>query len=392
MGSESKTEPSQRSKRLGLSGIRQIFERAQKIPDIIRLEFGEPDFDTPENIKAAAIEAIRKGKTKYTSSSGIPELRSAVASKLKTENSISYDPSTEVVVTAGATSAIHLALVAVLDPGEEILVPDPGWATYSHSVNISGAKPVPYALKESSDYTFEREKAEELVTAKTKAILINSPSNPIGSVLSRKSLQDLSDFVQEHKLFVLSDEVYEKFLYQDVGENRHISIGSLPGMRERTVTINAFSKTYAMTGWRIGYAAAPEPILSAMIKINSAENSCVSTITQYAALEALTGSQDSVKRMISAFEERRNILVEGLNEFSGFKCARPKGAFYVFPNIQKTGYSSTELALKIVDEAHVAVVPGSAFGTEGEGYLRIAYANSVEKIKQALVRIGKILK
>ena len=301
LGSESKVEPSQRSKTLGLSGIRQIFERAQKIPDIIRLEFGEPDFDTPENIKAAAIEAIRKGKTKYTSSSGIPELRSAVASKLKAENSISYDPSTEVVVTTGATSAIHLALLAVLDPGEEILVPDPGWATYSHSVNISGANPVPYALKESSDYTFEREKAEKLVTAKTKAILINSPSNPIGSVLSRKSLQDLSDFVQEHKLFVLSDEVYEKFLYQDVGENRHISIGSLPGMRERTVTINAFSKTYAMTGWRIGYAAAPEPILSAMIKINSAENSCVYTITQYAEIESLTDYQHSVKRMITAF-------------------------------------------------------------------------------------------
>ena len=383
--------PSQRSKTLGLSGIRQIFEKAQKIPDIIRLEFGEPDFDTPENIKAAAIEAIRKGETRYASSSGIPELRKAIASKIKSENSISYDPLSEVIVTGGATPAIHLALLAVLDPGEEILVPDPGWASYIHSVSISGAVPIPYALKESSEYAFEGEKAEKLLTPKTKAILINTPSNPMGSVLSRKNLQELADFALENKLFVLSDEVYEKFLYQGEGENEHVSIGSLSEMRDRTVTINAFSKTYAMTGWRIGYAAAPEPIISAMNKINAAENSCVSTFTQYAAIEAFRGSQDSVSKMISAFKERRDILVAGLNEFSGFKCAKPKGAFYAFPNIRKTGYTSTELAMKIVEDAHVAVVPGSAFGNEGEGYLRIAYANSVENIKEALVRIGKIL-
>lgn len=385
-------EVSRRSKTLGLSGIREIYEKAQKIPNVIRLEFGEPDFDTPDNIKSAAIEAIKRGATKYSSSSGIPELRKVVADKLKVQNSISYDSSTEVIITAGATPAIHLALVAILDQGEEILVPDPGWASYAHSVMISGAKPVPYALKESSDYAFEREKAEKLISDKTKAILINTPSNPMGSVLSRKNLQELSDFALEHKLFVLSDEVYEKFVYQNGIEDQHVSIGSLSEMKEKTVTINALSKTYSMTGWRIGYAAAPEPIISAMTKINAAENSCVSTFTQYAAVEALTGSQDSVKRMISAFEERRNILVEGLNKFSGFNCPIPKGAFYAFPNIQKTGYSSKELALKIVDEAHVAVVPGSAFGKEGEGYLRIAYANSIENIKEALVRIGNILK
>jgi len=361
------------------------------MPDAIRLEFGEPDFDTPDNIKAAAIEAIKKGKTKYASSAGIIELRNAVAAKLKRENQIEYTPAKEIVVTAGATAGINLALLSTMDVGDEILVPDPGWATYVHAVNIVGAKPVPYKLYESSGYAIEKENLESLVTKKTKAILINTPSNPIGSILSRKNLQEISDFAVNHNLFVLSDEVYEKFLNQDGGANEHISIASLSGMKERVVTINAFSKTYAMTGWRIGYVGAAEPIAAAMSKINAATSSCVSTINQYAGLEALTGPQDSVTKMISAFVKRRDILVNGLNEFKGFKCALPKGAFYAFPNIKDTGYSSDQLAMKIIDEAHVAVVPGSAFGKQGEGYLRLAYANSVENIQEALTRMKKIL-
>ena len=391
MGTKFAVKPSARSDSLGLSGIRVIFEKVSKMPDAIRLEFGEPDFDTPENIKAAAIDAIRKGKTKYSSSAGIPQLRNAVAAKMKRENKIAYDPVTEIVVTAGATAGIHLALLATMDIGDEILVPDPGWSTYVHAVNIVGGKPVSYTLRESTGYAIEKENLAKLLTKKTKAILINTPSNPIGSLLSQKNLQEISDFAIEHNLFVLSDEVYEKFLYQDGGTNEYLSIGSLSGMRERVVTINAFSKTYSMTGWRIGYVGAPEPIAAAMTKINAAANSCVSTINQYAGLEALTGPQESVKKMISAFAKRREILVNGLNEFKGFKCATPKGAFYAFPNIKGTGFTSDKLAEKIVDEAHVAVVPGSAFGKQGEGYLRLAYANSLENIQEALARMKKIL-
>ena len=384
-------KPSDRSKTLGLSGIRVIFEKVSRMQDAIRLEFGEPDFDTPENIKLAAIRAIKNGKTKYSSSAGTTELREAVSAKFKRENKVEYVPSKEIVITAGATSGINLALLATLDVGDEILVPDPGWATYVHAVNIVGAKPVPYALRESSGYTIQKEDLEKLVTSKTKAILVNTPSNPIGSILSRKNLEEISNFATQHNLFVLSDEVYEKFLYRDGGQDEHVSIASLNGMRDRVVTINAFSKTYAMTGWRIGYVGASEPIASAMIKINAAANSCVSTINQFAGLEALNGSQDSVSRMISSFKDRRDVLVKGLNEFKGFKCPMPKGAFYAFPNIKGTGYTSEDLAMKIVDEAHVAVVPGTAFGKEGEGYLRLAYANSLENIREALTRMGKVL-
>jgi aminotransferase len=386
-------EPSQRSRKLGLSGIREIFEKAQKIPGVIRLEFGEPDFDTPDNIKSAAIRAINAGKTKYTSSAGLPELRSAISTKLGKENNVSYDHSKEVVVTAGATSAINLAFLSTVDVGDEILVPDPGWATYAHAVSLVGAIPVPYALRESTGYSFERDRAESLVTHKTKAILINTPCNPTGSILSRKSLSDIAEFAIENNLFVFSDEVYEKFLYDDAGSvrNEHVSIASLPEMKERTVTINAFSKTYAMTGWRLGYAAAPEQISTAMTKINAAQSSCVSTIAQFAALEALTGPQDSVSKMISAFAKRREVLVQGLNEFPGFVCPMPRGAFYAFPNVTGTGMNSHSLAMKIVEQAHVAVVPGSSFGSQGEGYLRLAYANSVENIYEALSRIRKVL-
>jgi len=384
--------PSQRSMKLGLSGIREIFEKAQKIPDVIRLEFGEPDFDTPENIREAAIKAITSGKTKYTSSAGLPELRNAISAKYARENGVSYDPTKEITVAAGATSAINLAFLSTVDVGDEVLVPNPGWATYSHAVNIVGATPKPYPLVEAEGYSFNKESVEKLLTPKTKAMLINTPSNPTGAILARSNLKEIADFAIERNLFVISDEVYEKFLYNDgSSRNEHVSIASLPEMKERTVTINAFSKTYAMTGWRLGYAAAPEPISTAMSKINAAESACVSTIAQYAALEALTGPQDSVATMISAFAKRREVLVKGLNDLPGFRCALPNGAFYAFPNISGTGMGSHALAMKIVEKGHVAVVPGSSFGSQGESYLRLAYANSLENIQAALERIRKVL-
>lgn len=384
--------PSQRSSKLGLSGIREIFEKAQKIPDVIRLEFGEPDFDTPENIKAAAVRAINAGKTKYTSSAGLIELRKAISYKLEKENDITYDPAKEIVITAGATAAINLAFLATVDVGAEILIPDPGWATYVHAVHVVGAVPVPYPLRETSEYSFERESVERLVSPRTKAILINTPSNPTGAILSRANLKEISEFAIERNLFVISDEVYEKFLYDDGGEPReHVSIASMPEMDDRTVTINAFSKTYAMTGWRMGYAAASEPIAAAMTKINAAENSCVSSISQYAAIEALTGPQDSVRSMIAAFGKRREGLVKRLNELPGFECPMPHGSFYAFPNVSGTGMSSYSLAMKILEHGHVAVVPGSSFGSQGENHLRLAYANSLENIQTALERIRRVL-
>ena len=391
MESEFSARPSARSETLGLSGIRVIFEKVAKMPDAIRLEFGEPDFDTPPNIKAAAIEAIKQGKTMYSSSAGIPELRNAVASKLKRDNNIEYEPLKEVIVTAGATAGINQALLATVDVGDEVLIPNPGWATYYHAVNVTGAKPIMYPLREQTRYAVEVEYLKKLLTPRTKALLINTPSNPMGSILSRRNIEEIAEFAMEHNIVILSDEVYEKFLYEDKSRNEHVSIASISGMKDRDVTINAFSKTYAMTGWRIGYVGAPEPIVAAMIKINAATSSCVSTVNQYAGLEALNGPQDSVSKMISAFSERRQVLVKGLGLFRGFECAMPSGAFYAFPSITGTGLSSEKLAMKILDEAHVAVVPGSAFGSQGEGYLRLAYANSVENIQEALERMKRVL-
>lgn len=385
--------PSERSQKLGLSGIREIFEKAQKIPDVIRLEFGEPDFDTPENIKAAAIRAINEGKTKYTSSAGLPELRRAISSKFARVNALQYDAAKEIVVTAGATNALNLAFLATTDPGDEVLVPDPGWATYSYSVQIVGAIPVPYALRENAGYQFERDAVEKLVSRKTKGILINTPSNPTGAILPRSNLKEVAEFAIEHNLSVYSDEVYEKFLYGTGKDsaNEHVSIASLPEMRDRTITINTFSKTYAMTGWRLGYIGAPERISSEISKINATQSSCVSSVAQYAALEALNGPQDSVARMISAFARRREVLANGLNKLPGFSCPMPSGAFYAFPNISGTGSSSYSLAMKVVENAHVAVVPGSSFGNQGEEHLRLAYANSLENIRAALERISRML-
>lgn len=368
-----------------------IFEKVAQMPDAIRLEFGEPDFDTPPNIKAAAIEAIKRGKTKYSSSAGIPELRNAVASKFKRDNNIEYEPMKEVLVTAGATAGINQALLATVDVGDEVLIPNPGWATYVHAVNVTGAKPVPYAMREQTGYAVEVENLKSLLTPKSKVLLINTPSNPMGSILTRRNLEEIAELAMERNLIVLSDEVYEKFLYEDNTGNEHVSIASMNGMKNRVVTINAFSKTYAMTGWRIGYVGAPESIVAAMSKINAATNSCVSTVNQYAGIEALNGPQESVAKMISAFSERRQLLVKGLREFRGFNCSMPNGAFYAFPSIIGTGYKSDKLAMKIVEEAHVAVVPGSAFGSHGEGYLRLAYANSIENIQEALVRMRKVL-
>jgi aminotransferase len=383
-------KPSVRSQSLGVSGIRKIFEKAQSMPDVIRLEFGEPDFQTPENIKEAARRAITNGRTKYTPGAGMPELRKAIADKLQSENNIHYEPN-EVVVAAGATSALNLSVLGSIDQGEEILIPNPGWATYAYAVGIVGGVPVEYKLDRKRDYAFDKDYVSSLVTDKTRAILINSPNNPTGSIFSEKDLHAVADLSLERGLTVISDEVYEKFRYDYAPSEVSPCIGALPDMKDRTIVVNSFSKTYAMTGWRVGYVASSASLADAMAKVNTAANSCVSQISQIAALEALTGPQDSVKEMLSVYKERRSIIVKRLNEINGFDCPLPKGAFYAFPNITGTRLNSFDLSMKILETAHVATVPGSSFGSEGEGYLRLSYANSKQNIEAALDRISKLL-
>jgi aspartate/methionine/tyrosine aminotransferase len=370
-----------------LSGIREIYEKAQSIPDVIRLEFGEPDFDTPAYIKQAAFEALSKGETKYTSSFGISELRQSVAEKMARENGVNCSGK-NVVITAGATSALSLSVLAALNPKDEILIPNPGWANYVPISRIGGATSIGYPLLEKDNFNVNVENVRKLVNTRSRMILINSPSNPTGAVIDEEDLKALGELAEKHDLLILSDEVYEKFVYD--GE-KHVSIASFPKFKDRTITVNSLSKTYAMTGWRIGYAVAPEELAEAMGRLNGSTNSCAASMTQYAAVAALRGPQDSVARMVEAFRRRRGVVVDGLREISELSCSPPKGAFYVFVNIGKTGMDSFSLSMKLLEQGHVATVPGSAFGSLGEGYIRIAYANSEENLKMALEKIKAVL-
>jgi len=379
---------SSKARALGLSGIREINELLQKIPDVIRLEYGEPDFDPPEYVKNAAIDAIIKGRAKYVSSAGLPELREAISEKLKKENNITYEPS-EVVVTNGANAAIHYSLETIVNEGEEVLIPDPGWANFEHAVKAVGAKPKFYPLYEENDFEPQIDDIEKLIGEKTKAIIINSPNNPTGAVYSRKVIENIANLALQHNLFVLSDEVYEKFIYgTDANRISHVSIASLnEEIKQKTITINSLSKSYAMTGWRIGYAGGPKEVIDGIAKFISAEESCVNAISQYAAIAALKGPQDFTKKMVQEFSERRKILINGFSKAKGIKYASPRGAFYLFVNVKELGIDSYSLAIKILKEAHVAVVHGSAFGKNGEGYLRLSYAASVKDLEEALRRL-----
>ena len=379
---------SERSRSMPVSGIRVIFEMAQKMKDVIRLEVGEPDFDTPRHIKEAAVKALKEGYTHYTSSAGLMELREAIAEKLKRENGISIDPESEVVVTVGASSAINLCLLTVVNPGEEVLIPDPGWPQYQGQIRLAGGVPVGYPTPEAMGFKPDFNALEKKVTEKTKAMIINSPNNPTGAVLAKDDLEKLANVAERHDLIVISDEVYEKFLY----EGSHVSFATLPGMEDRTLTVNGFSKTYAMTGWRLGYVAGREEFLSQIAKMNLHVNSCPPAMTQRAALAALQGSQKPVEEMFQEYKKRRDVIVKGLNEIKGVKCLNPGGAFYVFPNLSAYKRPSMELTKYLIEKARVATVPGVSFGEQGEGHLRLSYANSIENIVEALRRMSEALK
>jgi len=376
---------------LPFSGIRVMMEKATQMQkngeDVIHMEIGRPDFDTPEVIKQAAYKSLENGNVFYTSNYGTPELRQAIADKLKRDNNVDYKAE-EILVTIGVGEGTYAAVAAFTEPGDEILVPDPVWLNYIHVPNFFGAVPVSYALKEENDYQIDLEEIKSLITPKTKMLVINSPGNPTGVVQSRETLEKLAEIAKEHNLIVVSDEIYEKLVY---GEAKHISIASLPGMKERTITLNGFSKCYSMTGWRLGYAAAPVEFIKAMVRVHQYINTCASSFVQEAGITALEKAEPDVQKMVKEYQRRRDYTVSAVNAIDGLSCNTPGGAFYIFVNIKALGKSSAEVANYLLDHAKVATVPGSAFGPQGEGYIRLSYACSYERIVEAMGRIKKAI-
>jgi len=361
--------------------------KASKLPNAISLAFGEPDQATPSHIIKAAIQALRGGFTHYTAEKGYIHLREAIGRKLKQENGVEADPHFEILVTCGSGQAVDLALRATLNPGDEVLTPSPGFFAYQYCLRFIGAKVVRYPVLEDDEFKPRPDDIEGRVTSRTRMVILNSPSNPTGVVLDKETLRGIADIAADRDLMVLSDEIYEKLIYD--GE-RHYSIASFPGMANRTITINGFSKAYAMTGWRVGYAVARREIIDAMSKIQANTCVCAPAASQIAALAALTGPQECVESMLKEYRRRRDLLVDKLNEIEGFSCGTPRGAFYVFPNIMALGVSSHEAFELLAEKARVVTLPGSFFGEFGEGYLRISYANSYANISKALNRIEEL--
>ena len=374
---------------LGTETAFEVLARAKALErqgkEIIHLEIGEPDFDTPKNIKEAAVKALYAGYTHYVPAAGIPELREAIAEYISKTRKIPVDPE-EVVVTPGAKPIMFFAILACVDRGEEVLYPNPGFPIYESMINFVGAKPVPIPLLEENDFRLDHEYVKEKITKKTKMIILNSPENPTGGVLTKDDLKVIADCIANRDdVLVLSDEIYSRIIY----EGTHESIASLPGMKEKTIILDGFSKTYAMTGWRLGYGVMRKDIAEKITQLMVNSNSCTCAFVQMAGVEALKGPQNSVEKMVAEFRKRREVIVSGLNNIKGITCKKPKGAFYVFPNIKGIGKKSKEFSDYLLNEAGVAVLPGTSFGKYGEGYLRISFANSVENIKKALDRISK---
>lgn len=364
------------------SGIRKFFDVVHEMKDAISLGVGEPDFDTPWHIREEGIYSLEKGRTFYTSNAGLKELKVEICNYLKRRYDVLYDPDGEVMVTVGGSEAIDIALRAMLEPGDEVLIPQPSYVSYVPCTVLANGTPVIIELEEKDEFRLTPEKLLEKITPKTKILIMPFPNNPTGAIMEREDLEKIAKIVEEKDLFVISDEIYSELTYK----GHHVTIASLPGMKERTVLINGFSKSYAMTGWRLGYAAAPKEILRQMLKIHQFAIMCAPTTSQYAAVSALRNGDGDVETMREAYAQRRRYLVHALREM-GLECFEPYGAFYVFPSIKKFGMSSDEFATRLLREEKVAVVPGTAFGDCGEGYLRLSYAYSLESLKVALDRI-----
>ena len=368
------------------SGIRKFFDVVSEMKDAISFGVGEPDFDTPWHIREEGIYSLEKGRTFYTSNAGLKELRVEICNYLQRRLGLEYHFNDEIIVTVGGSEAIDLAIRAMIDPGDEVLVPQPSFVSYIPCVQLAYGKPVPIELKEENNFKLTKDEILEKITDKTKLLVLPFPNNPTGATLDRKDLEEIAEVCIDKDIFVLSDEIYSELTYN--GE--HVSIACIPGMRERTVLINGFSKAYAMTGWRLGYAAAPAVIMKQMIKIHQFAIMSAPTTSQYAAIEAMKNGDEDVKRMCESYNQRRRFVLHRFKEM-GLDCFEPFGAFYAFPSIKKFGMTSDEFATRLLKEEKVAVVPGIAFGDCGEGFLRISYAYSLEDLKEALGRLEKFV-
>ena len=368
------------------SGIRKFFDIVSEMEGAISLGVGEPDFDTPWHVRDAGIRSLEMGKTFYTSVAGLKELKQVICSYLKRRMQVEYDYNTEVMVTIGGSEAIDAALRAMLDPGDEVLIPQPSYVSYVPCTILAGGVPVVIELEEKDQFRLTREKLLEKITDKTKVLVLPFPNNPTGAIMEREDLEAVAKVVEEKDLFVISDEIYAELTYK----KKHVTIASLPGMRERTVLINGFSKAYAMTGWRIGYACAPALILKQMLKIHQYAIMCAPTTSQYAAVEAVKNGDADIEEMKRSYDERRRYLLKEFRSL-GMDCFEPYGAFYMFPSIKRFHMTSEEFATRLLREEKIAIVPGTAFGDCGEGYLRVSYAYSLEDLKRAIRRIRRFV-
>ncbi len=355
--------------------------------EIVHLEIGEPDFDTPRNIKEAAMKALNHGYTHYTPSSGLPEVKQVIAEHVSKTRKLDVKPE-EVVITPGAKPVMFFSMLALASPGDEVMYPNPGFPAYEALIKFVDAKPVPIPLKEENGFSFDPEYVKMKITKKTKMIILNSPENPTGGIIPREDLKVIADCLEDRdEVFVLSDEIYSKIVYEGKPE----SISQFPGMKEKTIILDGFSKTYAMTGWRLGYGVMRKDLAGKMAQLMTNSNSCTNAFVQLAGVEALKGPQTELEKMVAEFRKRREVIIDGLNKIKGLKCTKPHGAFYAFPNITRTGMNSRKLGDELLQKAGVAVLPGISFGQYGEGFLRLSFANSIENIKKALGRIEKYL-
>ena len=377
---------SEKVKEIKPSGIRKFFDIVSDMPDAISLGVGEPDFETPWHIREEGIYSLEKGRTHYTSNAGLKELKQEIAAYLHRKFHLSYHPQNEILVTVGGSEAIDVAMRAMLNPGDEVLIPQPSYVAYLPCTTLADGVPVIINLQEKNQFKLTPEELEEAITPRTKILVLPFPNNPTGSVMNREELEKIAKVIIDHDLWVVSDEIYSELSFQEP----HVSIASLPGMAERTIVINGFSKSYAMTGWRLGYAAGPEHVISQMTKIHQFCIMCAPTTSQFAAVEALRNGDEDVAHMKEVYNQRRRYLMHAMKEMN-LDCFEPFGAFYIFPNISRFGMTSDEFATKLLMKEQVAVVPGTAFGDCGEGFVRISYAYSLETLKKAMARIARFI-
>lgn len=375
-------ELSQKVTQIKPSGIRKFFDLVSEMENVISLGVGEPDFDTPWHIREEGIYALEKGRTFYTSNSGLKDLRQEISNYIKRTQNVEYDPNSEIIVTVGGSEAIDIGLRAICNEGDEVIIPQPSYVSYEPCAVFANAKPVIVDLQAKNDFRLTAEELKRAITPKTKVLILPYPNNPTGAIMEKKDLEEIAKIIIENDIYVMSDEIYSELSYKE----KHVSIVSLPQMKERTILINGFSKAYAMTGWRLGYACAPKEIIKLMTKVHQFAIMCAPTTSQYAAIEALRNGDEDVAEMRKSYNQRRRFLLNAFKEM-GIECFEPYGAFYVFPCIKKFGMTSNEFAERLLQEEKVAAIPGNAFGDSGEGYLRISYAYSLDNLKKAMERL-----